>query len=98
MSGRSFQWRQTDPLVQAIGLVVLPHVLHHQLHCVDVWHLPMEVHLHQGCHSCQKAWNLFQLLAGVVDTVRPRVINQENAVGSTTTHTVQQKAFLDYRV
>lgn len=90
-AGKSFQSCQTYPLVKAIGLVVLPHALHHQLHCADVRDLPMEAHLHKGCHSRQKAWYLLQLVPSLVYTVCPRVIHQENAAGPTTT-----QAFLNH--
>lgn len=66
-----------------ISLVVLPHVLHHQLHCVWVRGLTMEVHPHEGGHSRQQAGDLLQLLTGIFHTVGPGVIHQENTAGST---------------
>lgn len=75
----SIQSSQTNPLIKVIGLVVLPHALHHQLHCANIWDFRMEVHLHEGCHSCQQARYLFQLLSSMVDAVCPCMINQENA-------------------
>lgn len=73
----------TYPLGEVISLVVLPHALHHQLHCVWVGGFAMEVHPHEGGHSGQQAGDLLQLLTGSLHVVRPGVIHQEDTAGST---------------
>lgn len=70
------------PLRDLISLVVLPHALHHQLHCVWVRCLTVEVHPHEGGHSGQQARDLLQLLTGALNAIRPRMIHKENTAAA----------------
>lgn len=65
---------------QLIGLVVFPHVLQHLMDGILVRHFSMEVDAHQVGHPVQQARDLQKLLSGVLHTVRPGMVNQENAL------------------
>lgn len=80
----SRRWLAAYPQREFICLIVLPHVFHHQLHCVWVWGLAMEVYTHKGGHSREQTGNLLQLLPGVLHTIRPRMVHKENTAGTDT--------------
>lgn len=72
----------THPMGQLVGLVELPHLLQHQGHSLCTGQLTVELNAHQVGHAVQQPGHLLQLLARVLHTARPGVVDEEDAAGT----------------
>lgn len=71
----------THPMGQLVGLVELPHLLQYQGHSLRTGQLTVELNAHQVGHAVQQPRHLLQLLACMLHTARPGMVDEEDAAG-----------------